>query len=29
MMLKWLRKANKTGSGHGSGFIGVTDPTSL
>jgi hypothetical protein len=24
-MLKWLRKANKTGSGYGSGFIGIAD----
>ena len=25
MMLKWLRTANKTGSGYGSGFIGIAD----
>ena len=25
MILKWLRKANKTGSGYGSGFIGIAD----
>ena len=24
-MLKWLRKANRTGSGYGSGFIGIAD----
>ena len=24
-MLQWLRKANKTGSGYGSGFIGIAD----
>jgi hypothetical protein len=24
-VLNWLRKANKTGSGYGSGFIGIAD----
>jgi hypothetical protein len=24
-MLNWLRKANKTGSGYGSGFLGIAD----
>jgi hypothetical protein len=24
-MLRWLRKANKTGSGYGAGFIGIAD----
>jgi hypothetical protein len=24
-VLKWLRKTNKTGSGYGSGFIGIAD----
>jgi hypothetical protein len=24
-MLKWLRKTNRTGSGYGSGFIGIAD----
>jgi hypothetical protein len=24
-MLNWLRKANKTGSGYGAGFLGIAD----
>jgi hypothetical protein len=24
-VLKWLRKANKTGSGYGAGFFGIAD----